>query len=427
MRVAICSVGSELVSGEVADTNAAWLAQRVHECGCRVVAHLVTGDDRAGIVDMLAFLAKRADAIVIGGGLGPTSDDVTRHAVAYFAGLDLERRPELVEALERSYLRLGRPITPSVLTQADIPVAGRVYPALGTAAGFALDVARSDRRTTVHVLPGVPWEYRGMAEHDVLPDLVTRSGGRARVVRTLHIAGMGESSVGAALEHIGDRLAAANARPDDPEYDIELSFLADPEDVRVRVSAVGPDPVNARRRAEPVVDEVAGILGDAVTSIDDRRIEDEVVRLLAVKGLSVSTAEALTGGRVATLLGTPVAGAAHLRGGLVVGTSSAWADLLGPATGAIDQSGVASRALVEAMAEAARRRFGSDLAVATAGVAGPMSASGEPAVGTALWSVSMAGGPCRTEEVSIRGDRHLIQSRAAAMAVAALRRALLVA
>ena len=426
MRVGICSVGSELVSGHIIDTNAAWLARRVIESGCTMSAVLVVGDNRDQLLEALHWLADRSDVLVVGGGLGPTADDLTRYAVAEFAGQLLERRPELADHLEKVYERLARSMPPDALRQADIPVTAEVHVPQGTAAGFSLDVARDGVHVRLHALPGVPWEYQELADRVVLPDIVRRSGGSARITRTLHVAGLGESGVGEALRPISDRLDAARSSPGDPHHGIEMGFLATDDEVLVRVSASGPDPKAARQRAEPVVDEAAALLGESVTSVDERRLEDEVAHLLRTLGVSVATAEAFTGGRIAASLSAAAGSAAYLRGGYVASNPAMLTELIGVGIDVVRHNGAVSRPVAEAMARETRRRSGADFAVAAVGVLDEQQATHDLPVGTAIWAIARPDGSLHVEDHFIpAADRGLIQVRGAAFALESLRRQLL--
>lgn len=429
MRIAICSVGSELLSGDIVDTNAGWLAQRVVEGGASVATTMIVGDDRTHMVEALRWLANRADAIVVGGGLGPTADDITRYAVAEFAGRKLERRAALVDHLDRIYERLERAMPADALRQADVPVGAEVHDPEGTAAGFSLDVVHDGRTVRVHVLPGVPWEYTGLADRVVLPDVVRRSGGQARVTRTLHVAGLGESGVGEVLRPISDRLEAVRERPLDPEHGIELGFLANAGEVLVRVSASGPSPQAARDRAAPVVDEAATLLGAAVTSVDERTLEDEVAQLLVDLGATVATAEAFTAGRIATALSSTRTAATHLRGGLIAHTPQMLTDLFGIGADEVRRHGPVSRPVVTAMARATRRSCGTDYSVAAVGVIDDVPGSpGDQPVGTAVWAVAGPDDAVYVEERFIpASDRDILQIRGAAFALECLRRHLLTA
>lgn len=407
VRVAICSVGTELVSGEVADTNAAWLARQVREAGCDPVATVTVGDEHYRIVGTLRWLVTQCEVLVVGGGLGPTSDDLTRYAVADLAGVPTERDPRLVEHLEHIYARLQREMPEDALRQADIPSGAQVYQPKGTAAGFGLAAGEAQ----LYVLPGVPWEFREVAERIVLPDLVTRSGGRARVSRTVHVAGMGESAVGAALRPVSDRLAAGLEDPADPEHGIELGFLAVSDEVLVKLTAAGTSPGHARGRLAKVVDEVTALLGPAVTSVDERRLEDEIGRLLRATGATVVTAETITGGQVAAALSAaPDAAARHLGGFVAAGTEEL-ARLAGVDLG----SGLSAGAAAEKLASEIVRSHGADYTVVVFGT-----------VGDVVWAIVGPDGSAQLERRHLPAvDASTFRSRAAAFALETLRRLLI--
>lgn len=427
MKVGICSIGTELVSGHVADTNAAWLAGRVTESGCTVSAILVVGDDRARMLEALRWLADRSQVLVVGGGLGPTADDLTRYVIAELTGVELERRPDLVEHLDAVYRRLERSMPDDALRQADVPVGSQVHAPKGTAAGFSLSMVRQDgAQLATHVLPGVPWEYRDLADRVVLPDLVRRSGGAATVTRTLHVAGLGESGVGQVLRPMADRIEAARAVPEAPLHGIELGFLATDDEVLVRVTATGPDPAAARRRADPLVDEAALRLGAAVTSVDERRLEDEVASLLGRLGATVTTAETFTGGRIAASLTSPPGAAGYLGGCFVAGSSAQLLALLGVEASDTASQPPVSAAVAGVLASVSRSRSGADYAVAAVAVLDEEDADAEHPVGSAAWAVACPDGTLHAEDRFVpAADRSVLQARGAALALEALRRALL--
>lgn len=425
VRVGVCSVGAELLSGEIADGNAAWLLGAVVETGAEASGVVMVGDDRSEILEALRWLAARSDVLVIGGGLGPTADDLTRYAVADFAGVDLERRAELVEHLDRVYARLERHMPDDALRQADLPIGAVFHDPQGTAAGFSLDVADGPRSIRVHVLPGVPWEYRGIAENVVLPELTEGSGGVARVTRTLHIAGLGESGVGEMLRGVSDRLESARSDSSHAEHGIELGFLARSGEVLVKVTATGSDPVNARERASSIVEECASILGEAVTSIDERRLEDEVALLLDQLGSTVATAESFTAGRIAASLSSPEGASRYLRGGVVAYSSTALVDLAEVDAEVVAGDGAFSDTVLAAMAESIRRRARADFAIAAVGVVEDDEATEDQPVGSAAWAIARPDGQVLVERRYIpAADRDIIQTRGAAFALESFRRQL---
>lgn len=422
MKVGICSVGAELVSGEVADTNATWLARRVHEIGVHVSAVLVVGDDEREVLDGLAWLARRADVLVIGGGLGPTADDLTRYAVAEFCGADLSRRQELVDHLDAVYGRLERSMPEDALRQADIPEGAEVHSPKGTAAGFSIHATHDEHPLRLHLLPGVPWEYRDLAERVVLPELIDRAGGVARITRVLHVAGLGESGVGERLRGISDRLASARGKPDDAEHGIDLAYLANAGEVLVKVIATGPSLPAAHERAAPIVDEAADLLGDAVTSIDEQRLEDVIARLLLDAGATVATVEGFTAGRVAAALSSVPGSERYLSGGFVAYTPRILTEVAGVDAATIAEHGPVSEPVAAAMARHARRHFGADIGLATSGVTDGAD-DAKPPVGSVIWAIAMPGGRVEVERHYIpAADRDTIQVRGGAFALEALRR-----
>jgi nicotinamide-nucleotide amidase len=408
VRVAICSVGAELLSGEIVDTNAAWMAHRVLEAGGRMSALLVVGDDRTEIVRALDWLADRSDVILVGGGLGPTSDDLTRYAVADFAGTDLERRDELVAHLTDVYDLFDREMPTEALAQADIPVGAAVHPPQGSAAGFVVDTERSGRPVRVHVLPGVPWEYQSIAERDVLPDLVRRSEGVARVTRVLHVAGAGESWIDNVLRDLTDRLATVD--------DVELGLLARSEEVQVRITATGATPTAARDRATAVLEEASERLGDSVTGVDDQRLEEVVAELLRARGYTVAVVETISAGRISAALSIRSGASDILRGDLVAGGGGVGALGLGPA----DPDGSPS---TTELAAAVRERFDADIGLAVTGAApGDPAPDVEP--GTVAWAIVGPGDSRYREQTYIVGDRDIVQARSVAFVLESLRRRL---
>ena len=165
-RAAVLSVGSELLLGDLTDTNATWMSVRLKERGVAVVHHLAVGDDLDAIVAALRWLAERVDLVVVGGGLGPTSDDLTREAVAAAAGLDLEHREDLEEAILARFVAMGRAMAPRNRRQARVPAGATAWPPAGTAPAFAVDLRvvepAGPRSVRVVALPGVPWEAQAL-------------------------------------------------------------------------------------------------------------------------------------------------------------------------------------------------------------------------------------------------------------------------
>lgn len=409
MKVGICSVGTELVTGEVADTNAAWLARRVLEAGGDVGLHLAVGDDHRLLVEGLRWLAERCDAAVVGGGLGPTPDDLTRVAVAEVAGVPLERRDDLVAAISARFASRGLEMPLSNLRQAEVPAGATVFEPVGTAPGFAVEMRRGGAPACViYALPGVPFELRAMVERDVLPDLQRRGGRAAAVTRTVRLAGMGESQVAATLEDV----VAPGVR---------LAFLAGGGEVQVKVSASALTPADARAATEPVVEEIRRRLGSAVAGVDEEGLEHAVARLLKTAGLTVAVAESCTAGQVTARLAAVPGASDYLRGGLIAYTSDVKQRVLGVPGAVLDDHGPVAIETTEAMAAQARGLFSADVGLAVTCVAGPTGQGGRP-VGTVVTAIAGVERSVRSRSFEFPGDRATVQTRAATILLEGLRR-----
>lgn len=416
MKVAICSVGTELTSGDATDTNAVWLSQRLNEIGAEVGWHATVPDDHEAIVDTLRWLSERNDAVIVGGGLGPTPDDITRAAAADVVGAQLERREELVEAIAERFASHGAEMSDSNLRQADVPRASEAYPPVGTAPGFRVEVPRPDGvPCPIYVLPGVPFELKEMAERHVLPDLMSRGGTTASLTRVVHVTGMGESRVAETLRPV---LEAVEDRDD-----VTLAFLASSDEVRVKVTGRGEIPDQARAAGGPIVAEIVELLGSAVAGVDDERMEEAVARLLRLAGLTVASAESCTAGLVSSRLSVVPGATDYLRGGVTVYATDAKSSVLGVDEQLVEEHGPCSAPTAEAMAVRVRELFDADLGISVVCVAGPSPQSGQP-VGTTMWALATAD-EVRSWTRLVPGDRSTVTERAASAVLEALRRHLL--
>ena len=414
-RAAVLSVGSELLLGDLTDSNATWISARLRERGVEVVQHVAVADDVDAIVGSLRWLATRADLIIVGGGLGPTSDDLTREAVAAALGVGLELREDLEEAIVARFAAMGRPMAPSNRRQAFVPNGARTVPPAGTAPGFAVDLPRPDGAGGVRVvaLPGVPWELHALWDAFVVPQLDELGASSATVTRIVHVAGRGESDVASVVEPL---VAGDEA--------VTLAFLAKQHGIQVRLTASGQDPGDASARAQPAVDRVVAALGPAVAGVDDADLETTVVRLLAARGQRVATAESATGGAIAARLARVPRASTVLVGGLVVYRDEAKSLLAGLDADLLEREGAVSEAVTRALALAVRERTGADWGLAVTGVAGPGPVDDLP-IGTAFWALAAPDGTCEVHGRVIPGDRPAVIARLGSAALDLLRRRLL--
>ena len=420
MRCEVVAVGTELLLGQVVDTNSAWIGERLAEAGIDCLYQAKVGDNLARIAGAIRAGLARSDAVICCGGLGPTRDDITREALAEVLGVPLERDEALVARIAEVFSSRGRDMPANNLRQAEVPRGAEVIPQVrGTAPGL---ICRLGDRS-VYAVPGVPHEMREMVTRAVIPDLIARSGRPAAIVsRTLRTWGLAESKLD---EVLAERMALLDQASRDGRPAPTIAFLASGiEGIKVRITAKGGSPEEATALVEKEEAEVRALLGPAVFGADEVGMEAAVGELLVGRSLTLGVAESLTGGLVGSRL-TAVAGAsAWLRGSLVVYSSEVKRSLLGVSDGPV----VSETAAVE-MAEGAARVLGADIGLSLTGVAGPTEQDGQP-VGTVWVGLTgpAVGGPhahlLRLAQVG-GGDREQIRQIATISALDLLRRRLL--
>lgn len=356
MRAEIVAVGTELLIGQIDNTNARWISERLAELGIDVVHHQVVGDNESRIVEAIGLAASRADVVIVTGGLGPTQDDVTRPALAQAAGARMVRNAGIEEALRDRFRVRARDMPASNLAQADVPEGGRfIAPERGTAPGLVVSIGGA----TVYAIPGVPSEMREMMEGTILPELSLLAGPSSLVSRTLRVYGLAESRISELL----DELFHASSNP-------TVAYLAGGGEVHVRLTAKG-SPAEANALLDPLERQVHERLGDHVYSSADEALEVVTGRLLAERGLTIACAESLTGGGLGERITAVPGASAYFLGSAVTYSIEAKRSLLGVSRATLDGPGPVSRECAAEMASGARRVFGADLAMALTGAAGP--------------------------------------------------------
>lgn len=411
-RAAIVSVGSELLLGDLVDTNAAWLSQRLRMLGVEVRHHVTVADDVDQMVGVLHWLAEQVDLIITGGGLGPTADDLTRVAVARAAGVALEERGDLADAVMEVFASRGIRMPARNLVQAQVPAGADAFPPVGTAPAFAVTLQQPGP-CRVFSLPGVPWELKALFLRDVEPEVLALAGAGATLTRIIHVVGQGESAVAETVEPL---VADADG--------VTLAFLAKSHEIQVRLTVTADDPDQARQASQPVVDKLVDALGGSVAGIDDETLEDQVLRLLGATGGTVATAESATAGDIAGRL-AKVPGASHgLKGGVAVYATDSKRDVLGCDPEVLDRFGPVSKEITVELAANARRLFDADWGVGVTGVAGPEPQNDQP-VGTCFWALAHPDGHVEVHGRQIPGDREQVIARLGSAALDLLRRRLL--
>lgn len=400
MIAEIVGVGTELLLGQVVNTNARDISEALARIGIDVHHHTVVGDNLERMKAVLATALGRAEAVIVTGGLGPTPDDLTRQAVAELFGVPLVRRDDLAEQIRAVFFRLGRKMPEENLRQADLPEGATPIAPQGTAPGFYIE----RDGVLLCALPGVPWEMRAMLASTVLPLLQRRAGLATISSREVLVIGLGESRT---HELIAD-LVAAQSNP-------TIAYLAGQGQVRVRLTAKAASESEALALIAPVEQEIRARLGDAAVPGNHSHIALALAEMLRRAGATVAAAESLTGGLIGVELTRYGGASEYFKGSLVVYATEAKAALAGIDEALLSGPGPVSEQCAAALAEAAAARFAADLGLSATGVAGPAEQDGRP-VGTIYVGAHLGG---RTEVRFVRGygDRDHVRAVAATSAM----------
>ncbi len=417
MNVEVVAVGTELLLGQIVDTNSSWIGEQLALAGINSHFQTKVGDNPGRMRTVIGQAIERSDAVIITGGLGPTHDDITRDIIAELTGRPLVRNEELVSKIRQMYASRGREMPDSNLPQADIPEGGwAMAEQPGTAAGLVVPVGSGDsgdpERCVIYAMPGVPYEMHEMMLGTVVPDLIRRSGETATISsRTLRTWGVGESN-------LGEILADEIARLDDPALGVTLAFNASGvEGLKIRLTAKGADAAAVAAMLDEEEARVRDIVGPIVFGVDDEQtrvtvpqnMEAVVLATLRSMGLTLGVAEMATGGMIASrLLDTP--GAADVMLGGVVAQNADIAAVLAGTSGSVE-----GQAGVEALALAAADRLGTDTIIAS----GPAT-PGDDNLST-LWLATMVDGTVESLEATFPSDRNRLRQYATITVLNALR------
>ena len=381
MRCEVLAIGTELLLGQIIDTNSAWIGEQLAAAGIDSHYQTKVGDNQARIVACLRAALARSDAVICCGGLGPTKDDITRDAIAELLGVPLDLDEEVAARIEAMFSSRGRTMPVNNMRQAEVPRGATVIAQVrGTAPGL---ICRMGDRS-IYAVPGVPHEMREMIVRAVIPDLVVRSGAASTILsRTLRTWGLSESALD---ETLAGRMAQLDKAHADGLPAPTIAFLASGiEGIKVRITAKAATIEEAERLVADEETQIRQLLGPAVFGVDDVNMEASVGSLLLARGATLAVAESLTGGLVGSRL-TAVEGASDwFRGSLVVYASQAKREMLGVSEGPV----VSESAAIE-MAVGAARALGADIGLSLTGVAGPTEQDGQP-VGTVWVGLSGAG------------------------------------
>jgi nicotinamide-nucleotide amidase len=412
MDIEIVTIGTELLLGQTIDTNATDLARTLLAAGARVARKTSVPDEPRSIGDALRDALARTGFVVATGGLGPTRDDVTKRVAAELYGVPLVTDEAYLQRLHDRWRRLGRPGTmpDANRTQAEVPAGATVLPnPRGTAPGLWLE----DPRGVVVLLPGVPHEMRAMAVAEVAPRVAARvEPGRATVWRTVRTTGISESA-------LADRVGPLEA----DLAPLSVAYLPSFDGVDLRITAWRMDPAQADGLLARAAERIRNVVRPGSYGEGEADLADVVLQGARARGLRLAVAESCTGGLVGARL-TAIPGASSVFvGGVIAYDDYVKRRDLGVPAGLLEAQGAVSQAVVEAMAEGARRRFEVEAAIAVSGIAGPDGGTAEKPVGT-VWLCAAAGPVSRAARVRFPGDRLEIRTRAAQAALDLMRRTL---
>jgi nicotinamide-nucleotide amidase len=411
MIAEVVSIGTELLLGQIVDTDAAFLARALSEAGVSVHHRGTVGDNLGRAVAALEQALGRADLVFCIGGLGPTADDLTRQAIAQVLGVGLVRDPDLVAGLEERYAARGKTVPENVLVQADVPVGGVPLPnPHGTAPGLWVESGGK----VVVACPGPPAEFEPMVTGEVLPRLYRTLGAGRQVIRSkvLRVSGMGEAE---AEPKLRDLMEGSNPT---------LAPYAKPAEVHFRITARAGDHAEADALIAPLAQAVRERLGDVVYAEDATTLEETVVRMLQESGRTVATAESCTGGLLAGRI-TAVRGSSEVFGtGLVTYSNEAKRSLLGVPAAVLAAFGAVSEQVADVMAGRVRELAGVDYGIGITGIAGPGGGSAEKPVGLVFIGLASVSGT-RVVRCQFGGARDMVRLRSTQAALDMLRREML--
>ncbi len=414
MRCDVVAIGTELLLGQITDTNSQWIGEQLAAVGVDSLLQVKVGDNLGRMESVLRSVLAAADAVIVCGGLGPTHDDVTREAIATVMGVDLLPSAQVAEVIREMFASRGRRMAENNLRQALVPEGATIIAQTrGTAPGLICPVVIDGVEKVIYAVPGVPHEMKDMVHRAVLPDLLARGGEDAAVILSRTLRTWGESESG-----LNERLDPLIARLDEVGNPT-LAFNASGwEGIKIRLTAKAATEAEALMLLGTWEAETRALVDDVIFGADEETMESVVLQLLRERGWSLGLAESVTGGLVAGRI-TNVPGASDVfRGGIVSYASDVKFDVLG-----VPQGPVISEATAAAMAVGAQRLLNSHVALALTGVAGPAEQEGMP-VGTLCVGIAI-GSEVHTRTLRMPGARDQMRQMSVISAMDLLRRALL--
>jgi len=392
MTVHILTIGDELLIGQVIDTNSAHMAQMLHEIGAKVIGKSAVADSREDILEALAQTSKKADAVLITGGLGPTKDDITKKVLAEYFGVGFVFHQPTLEWLNKLYERFDRVMTDSVRDQCLVLQNATVLPnKMGSAPGMWFE----EKGKVFVSMPGVPFEMAYLMEHEVLPRLSHHFAASPTAYRTVLTAGEGESYIAKILTDFEEKMPPS----------LKLAYLPRIGQVRLRLTAAGTDEKAMLKLLNEKFDEMVGLLpSELIAGYEDDLLESAIGKLLKEKNLTLSTAESCTGGYLAHLITSVPGASAYFAGSIISYSNEVKINQLNVSEETLKQHGAVSEQTVREMVAGVLDVLKTDVAIAISGIAGPDGGTPEKPVGT-VWIAVGNGSAIETRMLKLGKDR----------------------
>jgi nicotinamide-nucleotide amidase len=413
VKAEIISIGDEILIGQIANTNAQWMAQQLTLIGISV-SHLITvGDNKEDILKAFTDAQKRSGIILITGGLGPTSDDLTKPTLCEFFNTKLIFNDEVFEMVKKRFASFNIVMPESNRGQAEIPENCTVIKNKnGTAPGMWFDV-----NTTIFIsLPGVPYEMKAMMEEFVLPELKNRFQKEVIIHKTVYTQGLGESSLAEKIKSWEESLNSTN---------IKLAYLPSPSQVKLRLSVKGNNKQQLNLLVDEKISELRKLIPELIFAVEEygkepESLEKTIGELLRKKKQTLAVAESCTGGYIGHLI-TSIAGSSdYFNGGIIAYANDIKTNVLKVDVSTLQTNGAVSKEVAEQMASGVRQRLKADFGIATTGIAGPTGGSNEKPVGT-VWIAVATPDALVSEKFSFGDSRERTIRRAGLSALNMLR------
>ena len=408
MRAIIITIGDELLIGQTIDTNSAWIGSELSKAGFDIFRKISIHDNRSDILETLGEVTGKAEIVLVTGGLGPTSDDITKQTVCEFFNSKLVLNNEVLKMIEEMIRRRGTSMNENNRRQALVPDACQVlYNAMGTAPGMLFE----KDKTVFVFMPGVPYEMKYIMTEHVLPILKKRFSSPFIVHRNIMTYGVSEARLAELLSGFEDSLPV----------DIRLAYLPSSGINKLRLTATGPDHQVLNEKVEEQVKKLYRTIPDLIYGEDEKSLEMVIGELLKKRKQTLCTAESCTGGKIAQMITSVPGSSAYYKGSVIAYDNSVKRDLLEIPEEMLIKYGAVSEKVVESMAKGVRKLLKSDYSAATSGIAGPDGGSDLKPVGTIWIAVSSQKGTV-TERHVFGNDRNLNITRFSIAALNLLRK-----